>query len=607
MTNKKLFFVTFLVMFFLANAQERIIDTVYIFDRHLYDAEKTQTISTINSEDFKKNTTSLSDVLRFQSFIYIKENGRGSVSSPSFRGTTAQQTAFVWNGININSIFLGQGDLANLNLLGYDYLDIKSGGGSVIYGSGAIGGTVHMNNKILFNKGLKNSLFVEYASFQTLNSSLKTSFSDEKLSIQFSATHSQSQNEYEVPKKNYINLNGKYHNTNIDFGVGYKINAKNILYWQTQIFDGLQHFPIFFDTQTRTKYTTETFRSLISWNYKSKKINNYVRTAYLEDNFNYFSDIRRSKTSGGISKTIILKNDFNYLISKDWSINAISEFQNQQAEGYQSEIKNSKRNLISFSGLLKYTNAHKIYLELGLKKDFLEEFKTPVLFSFGGSYRFADWYLLKINASKNFRYPTFNDLYWQPGGNPNLKPETSHQIELSSVLKFGAFKFQIAPYYIQIKDMIHWVPFSGSSWTPINLENVRSIGFESRADFEKKWNKHTLSANLGYSHTKSQNLDTRKQLMYVPFHKAFGGAEYRYGIAGIYLQGIFNGLTYTSSDENPETSLNPYWVMNAGIYLDRNGNRIIFKVNNITNQVYETLKFYPLPIRNYTISFAINF
>ena len=197
MTNKKLFFVTFLVMFFLANAQERIIDTVYIFDRHLYDAEKTQTISTINSEDFKKNTTSLSDVLRFQSFIYIKENGRGSVSSPSFRGTTAQQTAFVWNGININSIFLGQGDLANLNLLGYDYLDIKSGGGSVIYGSGAIGGTVHMNNKILFNKGLKNSLFVEYASFQTLNSSLKTSFSDEKLSIQFSATHSQSQNEYD--------------------------------------------------------------------------------------------------------------------------------------------------------------------------------------------------------------------------------------------------------------------------------------------------------------------------------------------------------------------------------------------------------------------------
>ena len=94
-----------------------------------------------------KNSSNLSEVLRFQSAVYIKENGRGAVSSPSFRGTTAQQTAFVWNGININSTFLGQGDVNNLNLLGYDQLEIKSGGGSVIYGSGAIGGTIHLNNE----------------------------------------------------------------------------------------------------------------------------------------------------------------------------------------------------------------------------------------------------------------------------------------------------------------------------------------------------------------------------------------------------------------------------------------------------------------------------
>jgi iron complex outermembrane receptor protein len=29
-------------------------------------------------------------------------------------------------------------------------------------------------------------------------------------------------------------------------------------------------------------------------------------------------------------------------------------------------------------------------------------------------------YNIKINASRNFRIPSFNDLYWQQGGNPDL-------------------------------------------------------------------------------------------------------------------------------------------------------------------------------------------
>ena len=87
-------------------SQERVIDTVIIFDKHINQANKSQKIIKISFEDFTKNTTNLSDVLRFQTPVYIKENGRGMVSSPSFRGTTAQQTAFVWNGINVNSMFL---------------------------------------------------------------------------------------------------------------------------------------------------------------------------------------------------------------------------------------------------------------------------------------------------------------------------------------------------------------------------------------------------------------------------------------------------------------------------------------------------------------------
>ena len=161
MTIKYQFSVAFLFCFLLSFAQEKAIDTIYIFDNQLKNSKKFQKIETLTQEDLLKNTTNLSEVLRFQSPVYIKENGRGMVSSPSFRGTSAQQTAFVWNGININSTFLGQGDVNNLSLLGYDQLEIKSGGGSVIYGSGAIGGSIYLNNEIAFYKRFRTNLFAE--------------------------------------------------------------------------------------------------------------------------------------------------------------------------------------------------------------------------------------------------------------------------------------------------------------------------------------------------------------------------------------------------------------------------------------------------------------
>ena len=155
----KIYLSAFSILPFFLSAQEKVIDTVFIFDRHITEAKKTQQVYQISNTDIQKNATNLSEALRFQTPIYIKENGRGSVSSPSFRGTTAQQTSFLWNGIPVNSTFLGQGDINNLSLLNYDNIEVKAGGGSVIYGSAAIGGTIHLNNQISFDKGFQGRFF----------------------------------------------------------------------------------------------------------------------------------------------------------------------------------------------------------------------------------------------------------------------------------------------------------------------------------------------------------------------------------------------------------------------------------------------------------------
>ena len=606
---KKVFVSSCLISFTLCMAQEKIIDTVYVFDNQINRVRNFHNVTKLTSSDLEKNATNLSEVLRFQSPVYIKENGRGSVSSPSFRGTTAQQTAFVWNGININSSFLGQGDINNTGLLGYDQLDIKLGGGSVVYGSGAIGGSIHLNNTLDFNKGLKGSLYSEAGSYETFNTLLRTSYSNEKFSVKFSGNYAISKNDYNVEEKNYVNRNGNYYNTTFNFGLSYKLNYNNKISWQSQLFDSSQHYPAFFETTTPTKYKAQNTRSLIAWEYNKKNINNNLRLAYTEENFQYYANITEPKSSGGSGKNYIIKNDFNYFLNEKLNINIISEFQQNKGEGYQSGIQDVSRNIFSLAGLVRYFPFKKLSFEGGVKKDFIEDISSPLLFSFSGKWNVLRFYNVKTSFSKNFRYPSFNDLYWQPGGNINLKPETAIQLDMNHEFKINDFSLVISPFYIKIKDMIRWLPTASGYWAPINTDNVESYGSEVQMEYKKKITEnHNINAQLGYSFTKSVNSDTQKQLMYVPLHKFFSNISYEYKFMKLYVQGMWNGKTYTTSDESNNEALKSYFVLNAGVsgtLLKRYS--LGLKINNITNTIYETTLYYPLPKRNYSLFVNINF
>ena len=91
-----------------------VLDEVILSDAKLLHFSKGTKVKVVSDSTQQKSGTSLTDLLRYNSNIYFKENGYGMVSSASFRGTNAQQTAVVWNGININSQLTGQTDFNTL-------------------------------------------------------------------------------------------------------------------------------------------------------------------------------------------------------------------------------------------------------------------------------------------------------------------------------------------------------------------------------------------------------------------------------------------------------------------------------------------------------------
>src|SRR6218665_2966863 len=161
MTLKKQFLLmSFFLCQFLCAQNDSIIklSEVSISDVQLKKFSNSQSVLQLNDSIIRKNAVSLTGLLNYNSVVYFKENGLGMVSSPSFRGTTAQQTAVIWNGININSQLNGQTDFNLLNTRDFSSISIKAGGGSVIYGSSAIGGSVHLNNEPDFIPGITNNV-----------------------------------------------------------------------------------------------------------------------------------------------------------------------------------------------------------------------------------------------------------------------------------------------------------------------------------------------------------------------------------------------------------------------------------------------------------------
>jgi iron complex outermembrane receptor protein len=103
---------------------------VTVSDVSLRKFSASQSVAILNDSVIAKNAASLTALLSYNSLIYFKENGLGMVSSPAFRGTTAQQTAVIWNGLNINSQLNGQTDFNTVTTANYDHISVRAGGGS---------------------------------------------------------------------------------------------------------------------------------------------------------------------------------------------------------------------------------------------------------------------------------------------------------------------------------------------------------------------------------------------------------------------------------------------------------------------------------------------
>jgi len=587
-----------------------VLDEVILSDAKLLHFSKGTKVSVVRDSVQQKSGATLTDLLRYNSNIYFKENGYGMVSSASFRGTNAQQTAVVWNGININSQLTGQTDFNTLIPGNYGDVVVRSGGGSVQYGSGAVGGTILLNDSFKFNDGWKNSLRTSYGSFNTSLLAFNTSLGKEKTSFQIGVNHIASDNDYKFLGTDRRNGNGAYDQLNLNANVGFILSDQQIVKVYHNTFIGDRDFSGTLTAPADENYRDLNHRSLVELGSFNEKRIARLKVGHLYERYRYFPNKERKEFSYGQANTFLANYDYKYQLNRI-TLNGLIDLSTIRAKG--TSIENANRDFVAGTFLLSHDLTDRFNYGVNLRKEVVSDFKSPFLFSLNSGYEVSKNYRLTINMSKNHRIPTFNDLYWTgagASGNLEVLPEASWQLELGQKLRLKNITLLLNAYSITTDNLIQWRPNEQGIWMAMNVQDVSQYGLELGLDWKKKWGNNNVVWESEYSFTKSIDNSTDHQLLYVPEHMLRSNLAYQYKKVVAFCQLLYNGSVYTTTDNSD--SLPSYTLGNLGLDYhgpDISGIKFILgvKVNNIFNKSYQNVAYRPMPNRNFQIQLITKF
>ncbi|WP_299016775.1 TonB-dependent receptor [uncultured Polaribacter sp.] len=594
-------------------------EVIVVADKSFKKNSKSSKVVALKDSVLFKNTESFASLLRFNAPIYIREFGAGGTSSASFRGTSSSNTAVIWNGININSINNGQTGFNSLTVSLFDDINIRSGGGSLEYGSGAIGGTVHLNDTFVFKDAetIENQFIVSAGSYNTSNNLYKFKYFSNNLAVKFGVSYNASDNDYPLLGTNLNNENGAYKNVSFNGGFSHKItkcselNLYSTTYLGERLFSGELPNPLV----ANDKYKDFNHRNLITYSIAKNNYTNQVNIAYLTEEYRFFDDKNSENFNFGSSERYLVSNRFGYDFK---NINAtISSFTEYESIfGKTDQISEKNRRQFSQSILFNQHINNLFFYDVKIRKDFNSDYKVPFTYAVGTKLKAFKHLSFRANASKNFRAPTYNDLFWPGQGNLSLKPETALQGEFGIVYANKNFKIDVAGFYISAKDKIVWSPNGDPQragiWTPINLSDSKNKGVEALLEYATNIGAHTLQINANYSYTHAKNTETDTFLIFVPKHLFNGSVGYQYKKISAFYQQLYTGATFTTESNSPDFVIPSFFVGNVGVdylFLKTAQTKLSLgvKINNVLNQLYFTQPRRPLPNRNFNLNINYKF
>ena len=229
--------------------------------------------------------------------------------------------------------------------------------------------------------------------------------------------------------------------------------------------------------------------------------------------------------------------------------------------------------------------------------------------------------VFKGNFGKNFRAPSFNDLYWKNSGNENLHPETSYNFEGGINFGFSEIlnsQFELTYTYVNADNKIVWIPQQNGFWIPQNIAESESNNYSFSAKLSKTISENlSLSLNSGLQLTNAKKTSSsyendptyNKYIPYIPLEAVNINVGLNYHFFEINLFYSYSGKRY--SDYENKRGMKPYNSIDGNISSSFSlfdvSAKLRLEINNITNTEYEVISGYPMPLRFYKLTLSLNY
>lgn len=591
-------------------------------------------------------TQTISELLSSYSPVFIKSYGRGSTATASFRGTAPSHTQVYWNGMRLNSPMRGDVDFSLFPVYFIDDISLQYGGSSLQSGSGALGGSIRLNNKPDWTDRFSVRYVQSVESFSTAKEYLNLGYGNGKIQFKTRLFSDESRNNFPyfnygvLPMHETVQQNAGYSKKGLLQEAYYRLNKHlfSAKLWAYQSNRALPQLMSFEGDARKETQKDQNLRAVMSWKYLRERskmewvggVNrtelNYFRSS-TEANFVNFDSRSREN-----SFTNLLNFDWTprKFLNLNWSLNTtydvVSVFDRAQKLGY-----DQNRLELSLLNGIHYQFLPEVSLSLLFRSELYDSHLIGFIPSFGVEYSMGknQQNSLKLNLARNYHQPSLNDLYWLPGGNPNLKPEDGYSGDLAySIVQKSAkstFSGQLNGFVSLIDNWIVWQPSASGAnyWQASNLRKVFARGAEIQLSVHHQTAK-AISFDLrgSYSYTASSNMDAvpsvdhsrGKQLIYIPKHKANLFAEADFKTWYLKINAPFTGKRYTSANNEEsdyEKVLNSYWLvnLNLGRTFEPKPFRmdVTASVENLANTDYMAILWRPMPGRYYSLTIQFSY
>lgn len=229
-----------------------------------------------------------------------------------------------------------------------------------------------------------------------------------------------------------------------------------------------------------------------------------------------------------------------------------------------------------------------ITLDAGVRVDYHSVTGTHFVPQFGASIYPTETGEIKLLASRGFRNPTIREMYMFPPQNPDLKPESLWNYELSWSQRLLQHKlsYGVNVFYINGENMIQTMPVNGRPLN-VNTGKIENWGAEVSASYAIS-QAFSVMANYSWLHMEHA-------VLAAPEHKLYAGVDFSKGrwnlSTGVqYVAGLYTSLSKETAIQENFALWNLRGAFRASEWLE-----LFAKAENLLNQKYEINLGFPMP------------